>query len=112
MDRMFDRYQELAARTENDKLLPSEQLSNYALGLAGETGELVDLFKKVLYHGHPLDRNAIKDEAGDALWYLAMLLRKVGISFEDVARENIGKLRVRYPNGFSENDSLNRKESR
>jgi len=110
MDRRFDHYQNLAKRTANNDLTPSQELSNYALGLVGEAGELVDLVKKFLFHGHDLDQGAIKDEAGDCLWYLAVLLDRAGISFEDVARANIEKLRIRYPGGFTSADSIERRD--
>lgn len=43
---------------------------NFLLGLYGETGELVDLYKKHLYHGDALDPNKVRLEVGDILWYL------------------------------------------
>lgn len=103
-------YQHQAARTAPNGCV-FEQLSNYAFGLVGESGELIDHLKKVLYHGHPVNKPKIREEAGDVLWYLANLLREFGIEMDEVMAGNIEKLKLRYPNGFSPERSRNRKAS-
>ena len=61
----FNEYQQAANRT----LYGNEQvLTNCALGLAGETGQVVDLVKKYTFHGKDLDHDAIVKEMGDVLW--------------------------------------------
>lgn len=102
-------YQELSKRTL-PKTTKSEDISNYTLGLTGESGEVADLIKKGLFHGHRIDESDLKDELGDVLHYLAGLATLCNIKLEDVAKGNIDKLKKRYPNGFSEYDSINRKE--
>jgi NTP pyrophosphatase (non-canonical NTP hydrolase) len=72
-----------------------------AMGLAGETGEVVDLIKKVLFHGTPLDRTKLIKELGDVRWYLEVLAAAVGVTMLEVEIENVKKLRARYPDGFS-----------
>jgi NTP pyrophosphatase (non-canonical NTP hydrolase) len=102
-----DTYQELAARTApNGKM--TERLANYGFGLVGESGELIDHLKKVLYHGHPANKPMIREEAGDVLWYLANLLSEFDIPLNEVMQGNIDKLKARYPEGFSEERSRNR----
>lgn len=103
-------YQELSKRTLPSSGTSPMNLSNYAMGLAGEAGEVVDLLKKHLHHGHELDRQAVIGEIGDVLHYAAGLCTMLGIDFEGVATSNIKKLEARYPNGFSEADSINRSE--
>jgi len=88
-----------------------EQLVNYCFGLMGEVGELLDHIKKVLFYGHPVNKPLIREEAGDVLWYLANLLRELGIEMDEVMAGNIEKLKLRYPNGFSPERSRNRKAS-
>ena len=44
------------------------------------------------------------------MWYMANLCTVFDISMEEVAQKNIAKLKKRYPQGFSANDSINRKE--
>lgn len=109
----FDEYQELALRTASPQSIESEQtmLDAAALGLAGESGEIADHVKKILYHGHPLDdatRDKIAKEIGDILWYCAVGAKGIGVSLSVIARLNVEKLRKRYPDGFSTEKSLNR----
>lgn len=85
-----------------------DRMLNGLLGLAGESGEFLDLIKKHLYQGHPLDRDKARGELGDILWYLAEVASALDMDLGAVARENIDKLRVRYPDGFSEQRSINR----
>ena len=106
----FDDYQAGAERTANRKDVDTvdKRLANFALGLAGEAGEAADLVKKYLFHGHPLDRDKIKKELGDVLWYVATMASTLGLQLEDVAQGNLDKLRARYPEGFSVERSVSR----
>jgi len=106
----FDAYQNASRRTLNVDYPQREQIANAALGLAGEAGEIADLFKKYLYHGHPLAETTVTDELGDILWYVAAIASLMGISLDVVAQANIDKLWQRYPNGFSQEDSLRRED--
>jgi NTP pyrophosphatase (non-canonical NTP hydrolase) len=83
-------------------------LTTFALGIAGEAGEVADLVKKHVGHGHPLDREKLAKELGDVLWYVAGLATEIGVSLESVARGNLEKLAKRYPNGFSPEASMAR----
>jgi NTP pyrophosphatase (non-canonical NTP hydrolase) len=73
----------------------------WALGLAGEAGEVCDLLKKVHGHGKPYEADKLKKELGDVLWYLANLADAHGFTLFDVAQTNVDKLRARYPEGFT-----------
>ena len=100
-------YQALAQRTSHAGKR-SDKLENACLGLAGECGEVCDIVKKALFQGHALDRAGLIEEAGDVLWYLAELAAGLGVSLEDIAVQNVMKLRRRYPNGFDAGRSRNR----
>lgn len=102
------RYQHLANRSAGAGGDGERRLMVAALGLAGESGEFANLVKKMTAHGHPLDPEALKDELGDVLWYLAEAATASGLDLNDIANHNVGKLLKRYPEGFSQEDSINR----
>jgi NTP pyrophosphatase (non-canonical NTP hydrolase) len=106
----LNQYQQLALRTAGHREDAQKTLTNTALGLAGESGEVADLIKKALFHGHPLDREALYKELGDVLWYLAVMADALGYNLGEIAQANVDKLRARYPEGFSEERSINRRE--
>lgn len=109
-DRTFDDYQLLARLTANKEGTEKERLTNWALGLAGEAGEVADIIKKHVFHGHPLDEEDVKKELGDILWYIAMLAYDLDTWLSETVEGNIKKLEERYPKGFSEERSVNRIE--
>jgi NTP pyrophosphatase (non-canonical NTP hydrolase) len=78
------------------------QLLHGAIGLSGESGELLDAVKKHILYGKELDRVNILEESGDALWYLSLVLESVGSNFSEVMQLNQDKLEKRYPGGFTE----------
>ena len=105
----LNEYQEATSRTYGGKNGNWElELATLALGAAGEAGEAADYVKKVIGHGHPMDRSELAKELGDALWYLARLAAHIGFDLETVAQWNIDKLAKRYPAGFSREASLAR----
>ena len=108
----FNKYQQLAERTANrgPDDTAERRFTNFAFGLAGETGEVIDCLKKHLFHGHPLDREKLKIELGDVMWYVATLATTAGLSLEEIAVANIEKLKTRYPEGFSEERSIHRED--
>lgn len=107
----INEYQKEAMRTasgidyENNGML-----INAALGLCGEGGEVADIVKKATFQGHELDKEHIAKELGDVAWYLAVGAQAIGYDLETVFQMNVDKLRARYPDGFSANKSLHRKE--
>jgi NTP pyrophosphatase (non-canonical NTP hydrolase) len=106
-------YQKLAARTLIDKpdipLSPEETMIIWtAIGLAGEAGEVVDDIKKSIFHRHGLDHTRLQKEIGDVLWYVAALCTTLGLDMETIMHQNIEKLKKRYPNGYSSEDSQKR----
>jgi NTP pyrophosphatase (non-canonical NTP hydrolase) len=109
-----NKYQELAMRTAGQSLVTDDLaygLTISALGLTGEAGEVADLVKKHLYHGHPLDRDKLIKEAGDVAWYLARLATALEMPLGEILHANIEKLMLRYPEGFTVEDSLNRRDN-
>ncbi len=86
----------------------TQKLLHAAIGLATESGEMLDQMKKVVYYGKQLDQTNIKEELGDLMWYMAIMLRELDMDFEEVLEVNINKLRARYGEKFTENGALHR----
>ena len=73
-----------------------------AIGLGSETGELQEIVKKIFFQGKPLTPENVfhmKRELGDILWYWTNACTALGLDPNDVIRENIDKLKSRYPGG-------------
>jgi NTP pyrophosphatase (non-canonical NTP hydrolase) len=68
----------------------------YVLGIAGETGELVEKIKKHFRDDYGVmteeKKKEIIKEMGDVQWYMGRLADAFGIKFSDVAEENLKKL--------------------
>lgn len=94
-------HRKLVEGTGDKSLSTRDSLTVACLGLAGETGELIDALKKHLYHGKALDTGHIILEMGDIFWYLHYLSFALGLTLEEVIERNIDKLKARYPKGFS-----------
>lgn len=91
----FNEYQQIANRT----LMGNEHvLTNLSLGLASESGEVIDLVKKYTFQGENLDRDQLKHEMGDVLWYLSQIALWADVDFEEVAKANLEALATKYPN--------------
>lgn len=104
----FSDYQSKTARTAGVFSSREIELATWALGVAGEAGEVAEHVKKFLGHGHAIDRDALAKEIGDVLWYCAALARALDLSLDAIAETNVAKLMARYPDGFSHDRSVNR----
>lgn len=104
-------YQYFALRTANDDDEALDRIVNGVMGLNGEAGECIDIVKKHLFQGHPLNIDKLIDELGDVLWYVAITADGLGVPLENVMLHNIEKLRRRYPEGFDAERSIHREEN-
>lgn len=106
----FKEYQELAVKTavygEGSKIMYP------ALGLGNEVGEVLGKVKKVLRDKNgdfsKENNEAIGDEIGDVLWYMAALCRDLDINLEYIANKNIAKLKDRQERGVIKGNGDNR----
>jgi len=73
-----------------------EQLTHAALGIAGEAGEIVELLKKRVIYGKPLDISEVIKEIGDLRFYLEALANTLDISDQEILQANANKLSARY----------------
>jgi NTP pyrophosphatase (non-canonical NTP hydrolase) len=105
LDEMSRRMRELN-ETVNISLLMTG-----AVGLSAEGGELMEIVKKCVFQGKPMDEETVfhmKRELGDIMWYWINACRAIGEDPNDVIAENVRKLEKRYPGGsfdpyYSEN---------
>lgn len=105
-----NKYQVLAQRTSRTGLSTADHLLNGVLGLAGESGEVCDLVKKWWAQGHEIDLAHIAKELGDICWYIAETATAIGYDLDTIMQMNVDKLKARYPQGFSADCSMHRKE--
>jgi NTP pyrophosphatase (non-canonical NTP hydrolase) len=73
------------------------------LGLANEAGEVAGKVKKIFRDKGGVigaeEREALKSELGDVLWYLAQVCTELEIPLDEVAEYNIEKLYSRLERG-------------
>lgn len=91
----FDEYQK-RARTTAQYSTTVPAWIYLTLGLASESGEVADKFKKIIRNKDSVfsegDKNEIKKELGDVLWYVSQIAEELGFTFEAVAEANLAKL--------------------
>ena len=94
-------YQEYVRQGANPVYTPQLAL----LGLVGEVGELCDVLKKEQIYADMSKfeakygmsvKDKIRDEAGDVLWRLMLVLCKYNLTIDDVVAENVRKLNSRH----------------
>lgn len=105
----FYAYQLLARRTQRTDLTAGEKLAHAVCGIASEAGEIAGIFQKAM-QGHEVVKSELSKEIGDVLWMLAELCDVFGFDLDEVAEENIEKLKKRYPEGFDPEKSIHRKD--
>ena len=79
-----------------------ERLTTAGVGLAAESGEFLEIVKKMVFQGKPWNddnREHLIIELGDVMWYVAQACIALDVSFDDVIRGNVRKLEKRYPGG-------------
>lgn len=108
----LNEYQKQALRTAAHLMRKTDiDFGVVALGVAGEAGEVADYVKKVIGHGHKMDKDKLIKELGDVMWYVAVMASMLDVPLSDVAVTNIAKLKARYPDGWDKERSINRKEN-
>lgn len=100
-DMIFEkRFKQLSGLLEGNY----SRLDNAIAGLAGESGEVADLWKKVKYHSLEYDaetREKFKKELGDVCWYLFQTAYALKMPMEEIIDGNVAKLKQRHSHGFS-----------
>jgi NTP pyrophosphatase (non-canonical NTP hydrolase) len=89
------------------------RLLTAALGLGSESGEFVEIVKKMILQGKPASEENIfhmKRELGDIMWYWTTACASLGLDPYEVISENQKKLEARYGEKFEVQRSEVRKE--
>jgi len=94
-------YQKLCKKTAKIFSDEDKEILTWGLGIAGEAGDVAGCIKKTVSHGNN-QKEGIKENIGDTLWYLAMICNFYGWNLDDILEENIKKLEARFPKGFTE----------
>jgi len=79
-----------------------ERLLTSGVGLAAESGEFLEIVKKMVFQGKPWNddnREHLIIELGDVLWYVAQACMALEVDFDEVVETNVNKLKKRYPGG-------------
>ena len=108
----FDEYQKRALTTAIFNKDPLTDKTIWAMGIAGEAGEVIEKWKKIVaYNDGEItddDRLEIKKELGDVVWYVALLAHSLGLSLNEVMELNVAKLADRKKRGVTKGSGDNR----
>lgn len=103
----FDTYQSESRKTWS-VIATNHPIVYPTLGLANEAGEVAGKIKKIFRDRNgeisEADRDALKAELGDVLWYLTQICAELGLSLDEVAAYNIEKLASRQARGVIRGD--------
>ncbi len=110
----FDEYQKQALTTaytsEKNKDLMSQTI--WAMGVAGEAGEVVEKWKKIVAYKDGVvsqeDKDELAKELGDVVWYIAVMADSLGLSFDEIMQRNVDKLKSRKARGVIKGQGDNR----
>ena len=98
---------------ESSSSIKTPRLLTAALGLGSETGEFVEIVKKMFLQGKPPNEDNIfhmKRELGDIMWYWVTACAALNLDPYEVISENQEKLAARYGEKFEVERSEVRKE--
>lgn len=94
-------YQEIAKTTaKKDFQTKEEEIMCWGLGITGEAGDIASCIKKTYAHKKDV-KEGIKENIGDMMWYTAMICNFFGWNFDEILKQNIEKLKKRFPQGFN-----------
>ena len=98
----FDEYAMLAARTAKSMGSTTADLTHAALGIHTEGGEFATEVKRAVIYNAFVDEARMAEELGDLLWYIALAANTLGVSLDKIAAHNFVKLRLRFPERYTD----------
>jgi len=81
------------------------RIEHAVYGLVTEAGELLDAIKKAKIYGQKLDKVNVVEELGDIMWYMALFVDALGTDFQKIWQKNIQKLKLRYPEKYTDENA-------
>lgn len=112
MSDLLEQYQKSVSKNAkpHKELNPCQAaILDWATGLSGEVGEVMDIIKHDIFHGELMNRMAMAKELGDVLWYLTALTSSLDMDLRDILQLNVAKLEHRYAGkGYDKDKSANR----
>jgi phosphoribosyl-ATP pyrophosphohydrolase len=108
----FDEYQKRAQETAIANPDPLMDKTIWAMGVAGEAGEVIEKWKKIVaYHEGIIseeDRKELGKELGDVVWYIAQFAHSLDLSLDEIMNQNLAKLADRKKRGVQKGKGDNR----
>lgn len=99
----LDEYQKQALTTVISSDDDFKDLLHWVLGINGEAGEVAEKLKKIIRDKDgkvsAADKTELAKEVGDVLWYLAVFAHHLGVPFDQIAQQNLDKLKSRKQRG-------------
>jgi len=92
----------------HDEGKKGEMILHSIIGMATEIGEMLECLHRTVIEGKPLDTVNLMEEIGDSMWYMGLLCNVMGWDFESIQHKNIEKLKLRYPEKFTEKCAVER----
>jgi hypothetical protein len=77
-------------------------------GIVGMSTEATELLEALDLYDNKSDEVNLSEEIGDSIWYGSIILDEIGVGWKKVMTTVIAKLKARYPNKFTVEDSINR----
>lgn len=84
------------------------RLLHAAMGLCTEASEFLDVLKKHIFYGKPIDKVNLVEEIGDTYWYSAIACDALDITMIETMNINLKKLKKRFPEKFDEQLAIER----
>ena len=108
----FSEYQKKALTTAIVNPDPLMDKTIWVMGVAGEAGEILEKWKKIVaYKDGKIEDDDLKElskELGDVVWYIAVLADSLGLSFDEIIKQNVEKLASRKQRGVQKGSGDNR----
>jgi len=93
-------YQKLCKLTSKKFKTPEHEIHTWGLGISSEAGDVAGCILKTYAHDND-QKQGIRENLGDTLWYAAMICNFYGWDMQKILEENMEKLKKRFPKGFT-----------